>query len=675
MGHYPPQLIARRRWLMARDPQDPKAQSRTMARLSSSSDLQGLSRLGDGSHRDRLPFRLIFRIFLRCLSLLRPVRYHVLALFAGFGSLTLVLLPLGLIFVDTLWTRVLQGSPLLEIEAQFFGVPVAEATSPGGFDAPLRRLVAQRLIIWSAGAALVFSPLFIGLYYYQVWILQRINQKLRVELLAHLQGLSLRFHSETSVGDAVYRLTQDSAMVTQLIQVLVLTPFTAIPQFLFSVLVIALFAPELGLVLLGVLVPSLFAGAWFSQRMRTRFRLSRERNADLTSRIQETMAGIKVIKAYGAEEREKTAFAAASRQAFAASFGARNLYAVYGMAMFWIFGAFALFVTALGTVEVMKKTELAATALGFTLWNLGLYNYFKARLGGGVESLKDLFRTWGRAQDIAIGLDRVFEVIDHEPEVRDAQNAVPFETVHETIRFRNVSFGYRKDQPVLFSVDLSARVGNITAIVGPTGSGKSTLMALLLRLYDPDSGSIEIDGARLDQFQVASLRNGISIALQENVLFGDSVRENIRFARPHASEAEVREAARVARADDFIEALPQGYDTLLGERGSKLSTGQRQRLSIARAVLKDTPVLILDEPTAALDALTEQQVLENLAEWGRERAIFLITHRLSTVRRADEILFLQSGQAVEYGSHDDLMAIPAGAYRGLVQAETSEAAP
>jgi ABC-type multidrug transport system fused ATPase/permease subunit len=200
-------------------------------------------------------------------------------------------------------------------------------------------------------------------------------------------------------------------------------------------------------------------------------------------------------------------------------------------------------------------------------------------------------------------------------------------------------------------------------------------MALLLRLYDPDSGSIEIDGARLDQFQVASLRNGISIALQENVLFGDSVRENIRFARPHASEAEVREAARVARADDFIEALPQGYDTLLGERGSKLSTGQRQRLSIARAVLKDTPVLILDEPTAALDALTEQQVLENLAEWGRERAIFLITHRLSTVRRADEILFLQSGQAVEYGSHDDLMAIPAGAYRGLVQAETSEAAP
>ncbi|MCS5635562.1 MAG: ABC transporter ATP-binding protein/permease [Myxococcota bacterium] len=645
-----------------------------MASPSPSSDLQELSRLGDGSDRDRLPFRLIFRIFLRCLTLLGPVRNHVLALFAGFASLTLVLLPLGLIFVDTLWTRVLQGSPLLEIEAQFFGVPVAEATSPGGFDASLRRVVAERLIVWGAGVLLVISPLFIGLYYYQVWILQRINQKLRVELLAHLQGLSLRFHSENSVGDGVYRLTQDSAMVTQLIQVLVLTPFTAIPQFLYSVLVIVLFAPELGLILFGVLAPSLLAGAWFSQRMRTRFRLARESNADLTARIQETMEGIKVIKAYGAEEREKGAFVAASRKAFSASFAARNLYAVYAMATFWIFGAFALFVTALGTVEVMKKTELAATALGFTLWNLGLYNYFKARLGGGVNSLKDVFRTWGRAQDIAIGLDRVFEVIDHEPEVKDVENPLPFETVRETIRFRGVSFAYRKDQPVLSSVDLSARVGNITAIVGPTGSGKSTLMALLLRLYDPDDGTIEIDGSRLDEFGVAGLRNGISIALQENVLFGETVRENIRFARPHASDAEVREAARVACAGEFIEALPEGYDTLLGERGSKLSTGQRQRVSIARAVLKNTPVLILDEPTAALDALTEQQVLKNLAEWGRDRAIFLITHRLSTVRRADKILFLQSGRAVECGSHHDLMAIPGGAYRALVEAEMAEAA-
>jgi len=276
-----------------------------MASISPDSDLKGLSRLGDGSEDDRLRLRLVVRILLRCLTLLVPVRKHVLLLFAGFGSLTLLLFPLGLLFIDTLWTRVLQGHPMLEIEAQLFQVPVAAATSVAGFDAELRRLVAERLIIWGAVLGLGATPLFIGLYYYQVWILQRVNQKLRVDLLSHLQGLSLRFHADNTVGDAVYRLTQDSAMVTQLVQVLILTPFTAIPQFLYSVLVISLFAPELGLILLGVVLPSLIAGGWFSQRMRTRFRKARETNAALTGRTQETLVGIKIIKAYGAEQVEE----------------------------------------------------------------------------------------------------------------------------------------------------------------------------------------------------------------------------------------------------------------------------------------------------------------------------------------------------------------------------------
>ena len=222
-----------------------------MASVSPSNDLQGLSRLGDGSEQDRLPLRLILRIVMRCLHLLVPVRKHVLLLFAGFGSLTILLLPLGLLFIDTLWTRVLQGNPMLEIEAQLFRVPVEQATSATGFDPALRRLVAERLVIWGALIGLAFAPPFVALYYYQIWILQRVNQKLRVDLLSHLQGLSLRFHSDNAVGDAVYRLTQDSAMVTQLVQVLVLTPFTAIPQFLYSALVIALFAPKLGLILLA----------------------------------------------------------------------------------------------------------------------------------------------------------------------------------------------------------------------------------------------------------------------------------------------------------------------------------------------------------------------------------------------------------------------------------------
>ncbi|HBZ72675.1 MAG TPA: hypothetical protein DEP35_24255, partial [Deltaproteobacteria bacterium] len=192
--------------------------------------------------------------------------------------------------------------------------------------------------------------------------------------------------------------------------------------------------------------------------------------------------------------------------------------------------------------------------------------------------------------------------------------------------------------------------------VGPTGAGKSTLVALLLRLFDPDRGRIEVDGVDLRRFRVASLRSRIAIALQENVLFGATVRENIRYAVPQASDAAVREAARIACADEFIAALPEGFETPLGERGAKLSTGQRQRLSIARAVLKDTPILVLDEPTASLDAETELRVLANLAAWGKGRVIFLITHRLSTIRRADRIVVLQEGRVVEQGTHEELLA-------------------
>jgi ATP-binding cassette subfamily B protein len=211
----------------------------------------------------------------------------------------------------------------------------------------------------------------------------------------------------------------------------------------------------------------------------------------------------------------------------------------------------------------------------------------------------------------------------------------------------------------------------VTALLGPTGAGKSTLLSLLLRLFDPDTGRIEIDGVDLRRLQLASLRAGVALALQENLLFGATVRENIRHAKPGASDAEVRAAARVACADAFISALPQGYDTRLGERGAKLSTGQRQRLSIARAVLKDAPILVLDEPTASLDAATESELLQNLTAWGRDRAILLVTHRLSTLRRADRIVCLAGGRVVESGSPAELMARASGAYRQLVERERS----
>lgn len=270
-----------------------------------------------------------------------------------------------------------------------------------------------------------------------------------------------------------------------------------------------------------------------------------------------------------------------------------------------------------------------------------------------------------------MGLRRVFDILDIEPDIKDDVDAVPLQQFQREIRFEAVRFAYQANRPVLIDVSFSATPGSITAIIGPTGSGKSTLMALLLRLFEPESGTISIDGKELRKYQVDSLRRNIAIALQENVLFAMSLRDNIRYVAPDATDADVLHAVRIADMEDYVAGLPQGLDTVLADRGGKLSTGQKQRLSIARAVVRDTPILILDEPTAALDAETEHRVMQNLAEWGKDKVIFLITHRISTIRRADSILYLDGGRIVESGDHNTLMQRENGYYRSFVEAEAN----
>lgn len=313
------------------------------------------------------------------------------------------------------------------------------------------------------------------------------------------------------------------------------------------------------------------------------------------------------------------------------------------------------------------------TLLGvsFVVWNLASLRSTQDQFHEATGDVRLLMRMWMTAQDMAMGLRRVFDILDIEPEVVDDPDAVPLARLQLEIRFEGVRFSYEPDRPVLDDVSFTAAPGTITAIIGPTGSGKSTLMSLLLRLYDPESGSITIDGKDLRRYQVESLRRNIAIALQENVLFHMSVRDNIRYVAPTATDVEIREAIRVACMDDYVSGLPNGLDTILSDRGGKLSTGQRQRLSIARAVVRDTPILVLDEPTAALDAATEHRVMENLAAWGEGRAIFLITHRISTIRRAGNILYLDGGRIVESGDHGELMARDGGRYRAFVEAESN----
>lgn len=633
-----------------------------------------LSKLGSGGKQDRLGFRLVLATLFRCVRLLRPVRKHVFGLFVGFALVYCMIVPTTLMTFDLFWTRSLQGQPMTPESAAFFGFDVAAAAADVETLAPeIRRTIARRGLLIAGVVFGAMIPLIIALYYWQVWILQRVNQLLRVEMLDRLQALSLRFHAENRVGDAIYRLYQDSAMVTQLIDVLFLTPITAISRYSAMVALVAVFDPKMSLALLLIWPPVIVLGAVFSQRMRVGFRAAREANSDLTSRIQETLTGIRVIKAYGAELREQTRFESESIHAFDQAAIARSRLARFNVAIFWVVGAALLMGSGWAALLTMEGRPLymgaAIAAAGLGTWNLGLYNAFKFLFGSGSDSVRLLMKTWGRTQDIAIGLDRVFELLDVEPEVQDADDAISLPPVERGVAFRGVSFAYQPDRPVLDEIDFEAHVGEITAIVGPTGSGKSTLMALLLRLFDPESGVVEIDGTDIRRFKLEDLRRRIAIALQENILFGTTVRENIRYAVPDASDELVKQAATIACADRFINEQPAGYDTLLGERGTKLSSGQRQRLSIARAIVKDTDILILDEPTASLDAATEADVLRNLAQWGKQRAIFLITHRLSTIRRADKIVFLRDGRIVEVGSHEELMSRPGGEYRAMVETE------
>ena len=646
-------------------------------------DYAELARLGEGGADDRLSLRVISRVLFRCVPLLKEQRtwLHLLGLLAATSMLTLVLAPPILFLIQAFWT-VLDGGLLTATQAGLLRLDPAVVTAADAFGAEARKQALTHIVFATMALVPIGLPCALAIFYYRVWVLQRINQVLRLRLLDKLQALSLRFHSNNRVGDAIYRMYQDSSMVTQLIDVMVITPAEILGRLAFSLFLVALWEPRLALTL-AVAWPLMLVLSWtFARPMRVGFRSARERNSALTSRIQETLAGIRVIKAYGAERAEQRRFVRDSKDAFAAAYTARNRYATFKVYVFWMIGSALIVSSAWGAWLAANGNPIAlaadgsptalgkiAAALGFAAWNLGLWNNFKDRFGDVALSSRNATDLWGRVQDIAIGLDRVFEVLDREPEVQDAPDAIEMPAFSRGVAFRGLSFRYAPERPVLEDVEFEVPSGSIAAIVGPTGAGKSTLMALLLRLFDPDQGWIEIDGVDTRRFTLESLRKNIAIALQENVLFGATVRENIRYAVPGASDEQVRAAAQVACANEFIARLPNGYDTMLGERGSKLSTGQRQRLSIARAVIKDTPILILDEPTASLDAETELRVLQNLSEWGRDRAIFLITHRLSTIRRTDRIAYIQEGRLGEWGTQTELLSREGGAYRRMVETE------
>ncbi len=623
--------------------------------------------------------RTIFLTALRSQRYLLPVMEELIRL--GLIVLLLVLLsvPAGWFLQGAITNGIIQGEPLTTLHTTALLLDPAEYVEVERLSDEARRALRWRVFwaIWLTSLWVVPLGFWLGVRFFT--LVQKMNQHLRVDLLARVQAQSLRYHSESRVGDTIYRVYQDSSTVVGIMLHLLGRPISTTFSTAAAIAVIFLFDPRLSLAILFSVALSLWLVAKFTTPLQLGFREARRRNSAMTSRIQEILTGIKVIKAYGAEPAQQALLEADSRAAFHAAFAARSRLAGFQILAFVAAGTTLLVGEAMMVIWTDLQTPTFAAWLfasfGFTIWNLGAFSSGRARMASGVTAAEDGIRSWGRGQDALVAMDRVFDILDMEPEVADEADAVELPPLQREISFHDVSFRYQPERPVLENVSFTAEAGSITALVGPTGSGKTTITSLLLRLFDPDEGRIEVDGLDLRGVKVDSLRDNVSVALQENVLFGTTIRENIRYAVPDASDARVREAARVACADAFIEEQSEGYDTELGERGTKLSTGQRQRLSIARAVIKDTPVLILDEPTASLDAETELRVLERLSEWGRGRAIFLITHRLSTIRRADRIIYLRSGRIEEMGSHEELMGREGGAYRRFVELERAGRPP
>ncbi|MDA0791781.1 MAG: ABC transporter ATP-binding protein [Proteobacteria bacterium] len=627
-----------------------------------------------------ISLRRIGQLILRAWPYMKPLVRHVLFLMGTGGLAALLVAGAALVATDIFNNKILVGDKLQPLQAAILFVDSSYVThdiednvnEADSLTAEQRKVVRNHTIIWALVLGVVLIPIGTLLFYYNIWIWQMINQNLRVAMMTKAEHLSLRFHAQSRVGDAIFRIYKDSSTITSLIQSAVVGPVMQIYGILTGLVFIAFFDPRIAVACVVVIIPMVIVTAVMTPQLRFRALANRVTNSDLLSRLQESMTALKVVKANQGEKRILDRFHTDSRNALDAALYMRMTVVVLDLVTRSLSLLLIIATEYIIVVWVLDERETflgaaVATLIGYAVWNLGAFQDARGRLTGTMFESSGLVRRWALLQDLFIGLERAFYLLDLEPEVVDPASPVPFPDPITEIQWRDVHFSYEGSLQILKGVDLTARVGTITAIVGSSGAGKSTLMSLLLRLYDPDQGAVLINGTDLREMRVQDVRDNTAIALQRNVLFAATVADNISYAVKNVSRSDVVAAARVACADDFIDAMEQGYDTELGERGGKLSTGQRQRLSLARAIVRNTPVLVLDEPTASLDAETELAVMNNLAVWGKDRIVFLITHRLSTIRNADQIAFLEDGHLKEVGTHEELLARP-GRYAAFFDA-------
>ncbi|MBI3874555.1 MAG: ABC transporter ATP-binding protein, partial [Verrucomicrobia bacterium] len=517
--------------------------------------------------------------------------------------------------------------------------------------------------------ALLLIELALGVFnvvsaYLLTAVALRMVFKLRCTLFDHIQRLSLAFHDSKAVGDSLYRVTWDSYCIQAIFSEGVVPALTAGVTLIGIAIVMLTRDWRLTVAALVVGVPLMLLVRRLDRPMTEQSSRVHEYESDVSTRVQETLVGIRAVQAFGREQHESERF----RERADASLHASLRLTVIQTASQAVVGL----ILAAGTAAIIWLSARGVLQGRLTPGDLWLLVAYVAMI---FKPLETLAYTAGAVQSAAAGARRVLAVLDAAPDVTDAPNAVKLPgRAQGRIVFENISFGYQPGRPVLKTLSLEIAANSTVAIVGASGAGKTTLAGLVLRFYDPTHGSITLDGHELRGLTLKSLRQNIALVTQDPILFCASVRENIAYGRPGATDDEIVAAATAAGAHEFIEKLADGYDTRIAERGLTLSSGQRQRIAIARAFLKDAPVLILDEPTAALDAETEERLMRALQELMKGRTTLIIAHRLSTVRNADRIVVLQNGVIEETGSHEELLA-KGNVYARLHQLQFGEPEP
>jgi ATP-binding cassette, subfamily B, bacterial len=486
---------------------------------------------------------------------------------------------------------------------------------------------------------------------------RRLVYQLSQDLFARLQRRSLVFHKSNTVSDSMGRVTVDSWCVYQVVDILLFSPAHAILAI--GAMVIVMWQLNRGLTLMALVIAPFMMGAslLMGQRLRKAAKVRREVEVGMQAHIQQTLTGIPVVQAFGQEEREALRF-----QSFAsAAIRSQQRSALLGSLNNLSSGL----VTTLGAGLILWVSARDVLNGKLLLGNIVVFLGYVTALQGQMKVFAGLYTT---LQGLSASANRVIEVLDAPPEVSEKPNAPALLDVRGKIEFENVTTGYVRDRAILKTISFKVQPGQKVAIVGATGSGKTTLVSLIPRFLDPWEGRVLVDEQDVREVNVRSLRHQIGLVLQEPFLFPISVAENIAYGMPEATRGQIEQAAQAANAHSFITGLPQGYDTVIGERGATLSGGERQRLAIARALLKNPPILILDEPTSALDSKTEHLILDALQRLMEERTTFIIAHRLSTIRGADNILVVREGQIVEEGPHEELVS-RRGQYARMIEVQ------